>query len=224
MARSRRPSGWTWVYDPAGAFRRSKKPVPPDIQYKLQRRAQELIDTTLKPRYLQPPPQKAQFNYLVDISCKWRGPFFYFCSRYCSPGPRALSPFMFPSKIRLIPSLPSPSSLGRGREGRDLVLRVQNADQQSFFSPAQAGSSLLPDSDPPRRSMVLAGGDAARGRQHWRRPIRLEVDTRTFSSPINKSSQPTMPLDRQSHFTISLNSCSNFTRSSWSGSLTNSQE
>jgi hypothetical protein len=98
MARSRRPSGWIWVYDPAGAFRRSKQPVPPDIQYKVQRRAQELIDTTLKPRYLQPPPQKAQFNYLVDISCQWRGPFFYFCSRYCSPGPRALSPF-FESKF-----------------------------------------------------------------------------------------------------------------------------
>jgi hypothetical protein len=57
------------------------------------RRAQTLIDSTLKPRYIQPPSQKADLNYLVDIFCKWRGPFFYFCSKYCSPGPRALSLF-----------------------------------------------------------------------------------------------------------------------------------
>jgi len=98
MARSRRPSGWTWVYDPAGAFRQSKKPVPPDIQREVERQAQALIDSTLKPRYLQPPPTQAELNYLVDLYTRWRGPFFYFCSRYCSPGPRALSPF-FESKF-----------------------------------------------------------------------------------------------------------------------------
>jgi hypothetical protein len=37
-------------------------------------------------------------NYLVGLHARWRGPFFYFCSRYCSPGPRALSPF-FESKF-----------------------------------------------------------------------------------------------------------------------------
>ena len=93
MARSGRPSGWTWVYDPAGAFRRSGKPVPLNIQQEVERRAQALIDSTLKPRYIQPPPKGADLNYLVDLYAHWRGPFFYFCSRYCSPGPRALSPF-----------------------------------------------------------------------------------------------------------------------------------
>jgi len=93
MARSPRTRGWTWVYDPAGAFRRSRKPVPAHLQQEVERRAQALIDSKLKPRYIQPPPKKAEFNYLVDISCQWRGPFFYFCSKYCSPGPRALSPF-----------------------------------------------------------------------------------------------------------------------------------
>lgn len=93
MAGSRRPPRWTWVFDPAGAFRRSGKPVPLDIRQEVERRAQELITSTLKPRYLQPPPKKTDLNYLVDISSKWRGPYFYFCSKYCSPGPRALSPF-----------------------------------------------------------------------------------------------------------------------------------
>src|SRR5487761_34246 len=67
MARSRRPSGWTWVYDPPGAFRRSKKPVAAHLQQEVERRAQELIDLTLKPRYIQPPPNKTEFNYLVDF-------------------------------------------------------------------------------------------------------------------------------------------------------------
>ncbi len=91
MAGSRRPPRWVWVYDPARAFRQSKKPVPPHIQHEVERHAQELIDSTLKPRYIQPPPKQAELNYLVDLYTKWHGPFFYFCSRYRSPGPRALS-------------------------------------------------------------------------------------------------------------------------------------
>ncbi len=98
MVRSRRPPGGGWVYDPAGVFRRSKAPVPPDMKQEVQRRAQELIDSILKPRHLKPPPKKAEFNYLVDIYSQWRGPFFYFCSRYCSPRSRALSP-SFESKF-----------------------------------------------------------------------------------------------------------------------------
>jgi hypothetical protein len=98
MVSSRRPPGRGWVYDPAGAFRRSQAQVPPDIKRDVQRRAQDLIDSTLKPRHIQPPPKKAEFNYLVDIHSQWRGPFFYFCSKYCSPGPHALSP-SFESKF-----------------------------------------------------------------------------------------------------------------------------
>jgi hypothetical protein len=82
-------------------FRQSKKPVPSHLQHEVERRAQELIDSTLKPRYIQPPPQKAELNYLVDLYAKWRGPFFHFGSRYCSPGPHALSPFFESSFARL---------------------------------------------------------------------------------------------------------------------------
>ena len=48
------------------------------IQHEVERRAYELIDSTLKPRYIQPPPKKAEVNYLVDLYAKWRGAFFYF--------------------------------------------------------------------------------------------------------------------------------------------------
>jgi hypothetical protein len=87
------PSGRGWVYDPAGTFR-----VPVPLKQEVQRQAQNLIDSILKPRYVQPPDKKVQFNYLVNIHSKWRGPFFYFCSTYCSPGPNALSP-SFESKF-----------------------------------------------------------------------------------------------------------------------------
>jgi hypothetical protein len=91
MVRPRRPPRGGWVYDPARAFQRSKAQVPSDIKQEVQRRAQDLIDSTLKPRHIQPPPKKTQFNYLVDIHSGWRGPFSYFCSKYCSQGPSALS-------------------------------------------------------------------------------------------------------------------------------------
>jgi hypothetical protein len=84
--------GKGWVYDPAAAFRQSKAQVPTEIKREVQHRAQDLIDSILKPRYIHPPDKKAQFNYLVDLHAQWRGPFFYFCSTYCCPGPKALSP------------------------------------------------------------------------------------------------------------------------------------
>jgi len=96
------PSGRGWVYDPAGAFR-----VPTDIKQEVQRQAQNLIDSILKPRYVQLPDKKTQFNYLVDIHSKWRGPFFYFCSTYCS---LALMRFLLPSSR----SLPDYSTLEMG--------------------------------------------------------------------------------------------------------------
>ena len=92
MLRAKLSSRKVWVYDPARAFRQSEAQVPTDIKREVQRRAQDLIDSTLKPRYIQPPDKKAKFNYLVGLHTKWHGPFFYFCSTYCSLGPKALSP------------------------------------------------------------------------------------------------------------------------------------
>jgi hypothetical protein len=76
MVRPRRPPGRGWVYDPARAFRQSKAPVPTDIQREVQHRVQELIDSALKPRHIQPPPKKAEFNYLVDTTPNGEVPFF----------------------------------------------------------------------------------------------------------------------------------------------------
>ena len=78
-----------WIYSP-------KKPSPPrvpdDIKAEVEAKANELVETYLKPTYIKPPPKDQRWNYLVDIFTRWHRSFFYFCSTYACPGPDALSP------------------------------------------------------------------------------------------------------------------------------------
>lgn len=62
------------------------------IKAQIKLKADTLIENVLKPKYIEPPPKDNDFNYLVDIFSKWHGHYFYFCSRYNCPSPRALSP------------------------------------------------------------------------------------------------------------------------------------
>ena len=78
-----------WVYSP-------KKPTPPQvpdqIKAEVESRANELVETYLKPTYIKPPPRDQRWNYIIDLFTKWHRSFFYFCSTYACPGPNALSP------------------------------------------------------------------------------------------------------------------------------------
>ncbi len=78
-----------WVYSPP-------KPTRPKVSEILKTevttKANELIETVLKTRYVQPPPENPQFNYIVDIYGKWYHSSFYFCATYCVPGPNAMVP------------------------------------------------------------------------------------------------------------------------------------
>ncbi len=76
-----------WVYSP------SKPKVPPSEKAAVTARADEWVETVLKPKYIQPPPEHATFNYLVDIYTKWYQNYFYFCAKYHSPGLNAISPY-----------------------------------------------------------------------------------------------------------------------------------
>ena len=79
-----------WVYSPP----RPPKPTVPDaVKADVDAKARELIETVLKPAHVKPPPEDPRFNYLVDIYAKWYRNYFYFCSRYCCPGPNAIAPF-----------------------------------------------------------------------------------------------------------------------------------
>lgn len=77
---------WTWA--PARPRR-----MPEAVKDEVRRKASNLVECFLKPRYIKPPPKDTRFNYLVDISTKCHGRFFYFKAKYASPGPNALSPF-----------------------------------------------------------------------------------------------------------------------------------
>ncbi|MBM7073683.1 hypothetical protein JQC92_16865 [Shewanella sp. 202IG2-18] len=46
----------------------------------------------LKLKCVLPENVNDQFNYLIDIYGRWRGRYFYFCGKYHSPGPNAISP------------------------------------------------------------------------------------------------------------------------------------
>ncbi len=78
-----------WVYAP-------RKPMPPPVpealKVEVQAKADELIETQLKPRFIEPPPEDRRWNYIIDIWARWHRSFFHFASTYASPGPNALSP------------------------------------------------------------------------------------------------------------------------------------
>ncbi len=78
-----------WVYSPQ---KPSVSQVPASIKAEVQRKAEQFIEETLKPRHLKPPPADTQFNYIVDIYAKWYRHYFYFCAKYCVSGPNALAP------------------------------------------------------------------------------------------------------------------------------------
>lgn len=79
----------TWVYSPA---RDPKAGVPDATRAEVERQANELIDTALTPKHVQLPPKNPEFNYVIGLSAKWHGRYFYFVATYACPGPNAVSP------------------------------------------------------------------------------------------------------------------------------------
>ncbi len=69
-----------------------KHETPDSVKRILIEKADEIIEKTLKPRHIKPPPSDNDLNYLADISSKRYRNYFYFCATYNSPGPNAISP------------------------------------------------------------------------------------------------------------------------------------
>jgi hypothetical protein len=82
-------------------MKKSSQKAPESVKSHVENRANQLIETFLKPTFIQPPPEEPRFNYLVDITSKWYRNYFYFCCRYCSPGPNAISPYFEDKFARL---------------------------------------------------------------------------------------------------------------------------
>jgi hypothetical protein len=51
--------------------------------------------------FVRPPPKDQRFNYLVDFSTRWHGPYMQFIARYACPGRNAISPFFDVAFARL---------------------------------------------------------------------------------------------------------------------------
>jgi hypothetical protein len=79
-----------WVHSPPRAH---KPKVSGAAKAAVQRKATDLVERVLKPKFIKPPREKEILNYVVDIYTRWYRNYFYFCARYCSPAPNALSSY-----------------------------------------------------------------------------------------------------------------------------------
>jgi hypothetical protein len=84
-----------WVYSPP-------KPKAPDaVKTEVETKAMVLVNNTLKPDHVKPPPKIPKWNYILDICTKWHRNYFYFCAKYACPGPNAMSPYFETGFARL---------------------------------------------------------------------------------------------------------------------------
>ncbi len=71
----------------------AKKPKAPDhsfqiIKAEVTRKATDLIEKVLKPKFVEPPPEGLRLNYIVDITLKWLGEKCFLIAIYRTPGPQ----------------------------------------------------------------------------------------------------------------------------------------
>ena len=82
-------SSRTWLPSPSRA---KKAPIPEALKAQITAKAEKLLETVLKPKFIEPPPKKPRFNYIIDVSAKWHGSSLYFVLTYACPGPTVISP------------------------------------------------------------------------------------------------------------------------------------
>lgn len=78
-----------WLYKPP---KKSAAKVPDLTKATISGKAATLIDEILKPQYVRERDPSHDYNYMVDIFGNWHGRYFYFCSRYNCPSPKAIAP------------------------------------------------------------------------------------------------------------------------------------
>src|SRR5258708_19230022 len=75
--------------------------LPESLKMEVTTKANELIETVLKSKYIQPPPENPQFNYIVYIYGKWYHKAFYFFADYRVAGPHPIDPAFEPKFTRI---------------------------------------------------------------------------------------------------------------------------
>jgi hypothetical protein len=84
-----------------GPPKQAKPKVPEAVKAHVTVKANDLIDTVLKPAHIKPPAGDERFNYIVDLYSRWYRNYLYFCSRYACPGLNAISPYFEEKFARL---------------------------------------------------------------------------------------------------------------------------
>ena len=87
-----------WMYVPPEP---PKPKVPDHVKSSVKSRADEFVESFLKPQFIEDPPKDHEWNYIVDIFTKWHQRYFYFCSKWRSPVPNAISEFFESRFVRL---------------------------------------------------------------------------------------------------------------------------
>jgi len=87
-----------WVFSPS---KQSKFKVPDTGKVAVETKANDLIETVLKPKYIKPPSGDERSHYIVEIYSKWYRNYFYFWAKYACPGSNAISPFFETKFARL---------------------------------------------------------------------------------------------------------------------------
>lgn len=79
-----------WVYVPP---KPPRPKVTKQVKAAVQEKADDLVQSFLKPTFIKPPPEDYEWNYIVDIDTLWYGNCLYFRSKYRVPSPHALSEY-----------------------------------------------------------------------------------------------------------------------------------
>jgi hypothetical protein len=87
-----------WVFSPP---KPSKPKVDDATKAEVERKADELIESFLKPEFVKPPPEGTEWNYIVDIYGKWYRSYFYLCAKYRCPAPNCITEFFETKFTRL---------------------------------------------------------------------------------------------------------------------------
>jgi hypothetical protein len=130
-----------WIYTPP---KRSKPKVPEEVKAAVSAQAEHLL-AEWRPKYIKPPPPGYQFNYIVELYCKWFRSYFYLCAKYACPGPTALSPFFEARFARLeyvgdrrfnLAFMRHTGQLVELEQGLTMDQCFQSLREESFYQPA----------------------------------------------------------------------------------------
>ncbi len=88
MGKSRKPQR-TWAYSPD---KDPRTKISDALKVEIERKANHLIETSLKAKYVETPPKDPKFNYVIGLSTKWHSRYFYLVATYACPMPNAISP------------------------------------------------------------------------------------------------------------------------------------